>query len=620
VIERGFVFVTRTTVATPNGSDGASPSRMRACVPTMRFMRIALAQINPTVGDIAANARKHVDFIARARAQGATLVVFPELSLIGYPPKDLLLKPSFVADNLAALDDIAKEVGGIDVIVGYADRNPNPVGRPLHNAVALLRDGRVHSRHFKTLLPTYDVFDESRYFEPGPVNDTENLVTVSTGAGAQTTIGLSICEDLWNDEKLIARRLYHQNPIADLNAAGADVLVNSSASPFVIGKHDFRLQLFGEQVRRFGKPLVYVNQVGGNDELVFDGNSHVLDANGDLVAQAKDFEEDLLVVDLPVVSGGRASSAVESRGGEARSGGSVGGAHPTRGLESLYRALLLGLRDYVRKCGFQSVVLGLSGGIDSALVGALAAHALGGDKVTGVAMPSRFSSRHSLDDAAALARALGIHYYVVPIDPFHHTYEHALAPLFNEPGQTPGTIAHDLTDQNLQARIRGVTLMAFSNRFNHLLLTTGNKSEIATGYCTLYGDMAGGLAVISDVPKTTVWALSRWINEHHGKELIPWSSINKVPSAELRPNQTDQDSLPPYEVLDAILYRYVEEEKGAVEIVAEGYDAATVTRVIKLIDRSEYKRRQAAPGLKVTSRAFGFGRRMPIAQNYSPNV
>ncbi|MEZ0265993.1 MAG: NAD+ synthase [Phycisphaerae bacterium] len=602
-------------------------------------MRIALAQINPTVGDIPANARKHVDFIARAKSRGATLVVFPELSLVGYPPKDLLLKPSFVADNLAALDDIARQVSGIDVIVGYADRNPNPVGRPLHNAVALLRDGKVHSRHFKTLLPTYDVFDESRYFEPGPVNDTENLVRVNAKSGspevapplASVVLGLSICEDLWNDEKLIARRLYHQNPIADLNAAGADVLVNSSASPFVIGKHDFRLQLFGEQVRRFGKPLVYVNQVGGNDELVFDGNSHVLDSQGNLVAQAKDFEEDLLVVDLPVgwapptASGGRASSPVDSPGGETRSGEPVGRAHPTRGLESLYRALLLGLRDYVRKCGFGSVVLGLSGGIDSALVGALAAHALGGDKVTGVAMPSRFSSQHSLDDAAALARALGIHYHVVPIDPFHHTYEHALAPLFNEPSLATdnsqlATISHDLTDQNLQARIRGVTLMAFSNRFNHLLLTTGNKSEIATGYCTLYGDMCGGLAVISDVPKTTVWALSRWINGHHGKELIPWSSIDKVPSAELRPNQTDQDSLPPYELLDAILYRYVEEEKGAAEIVAEGYDGATVTRVIKLIDRSEYKRRQAAPGLKVTSRAFGFGRRMPIAQNYSPKL
>jgi NAD+ synthetase len=570
-------------------------------------MRIALAQINPTVGDLAANTARHLDFIARAKSQGAILVVFPELSLLGYPPKDLLLKSQFITDSLNALDEIARQVrGGIDVIVGYADRNTAPIGRPLHNAVALLRDGKVHSKHFKTLLPTYDVFDESRYFEPGPINETENLVRIG-----DVTAGLSVCEDLWNDEKLIARRLYHQNPIADLNAAGAQLLINASASPFVLGKHEFRLQLFGEQVRRFNKPLVYVNQVGGNDELIFDGNSHVLDHNGNLVAQAKDFEEDLLVVDLPI------SPSPHHR---------IWAPHST-GLQSLYKALLLGLRDYVTKCGFKSVVLGLSGGIDSALVAALAAHALGPDKVTGVAMPSRYSSTHSLEDAAALAKNLGIHYHVVPIDPMHAAYERSLYPLFESIAEAASAVgrgkdpsrpdlAADLTDQNLQARTRGATLMAFSNRFNHLLLTTGNKSEIATGYCTLYGDMCGGLAVISDVPKTSVWALSRWINEHHKREAIPWRSIEKVPSAELKPNQTDQDSLPPYDLLDDILHRYIEEEKGAAEIVAEGFDPATVTRVIKLIDRSEYKRRQAAPGLKVTSRAFGFGRRMPIAQNY----
>jgi NAD+ synthetase len=566
-------------------------------------MRIALAQINPTVGDIVANTARHLDFIARAKRQGATLVVFPELSLLGYPPKDLLLKSQFLADSLRALDDIARQVQGIDVIIGYADRNPAPIGRPLHNAVALLRDGRIHSRHFKTLLPTYDVFDESRYFEPGPINETENLVRIG-----DLTAGLSICEDLWNDEKLIARRLYHQNPIADLNAAGAELLINASASPFVVGKHDFRLQLFGEQVRRFNKPLVYVNQVGGNDELIFDGNSHVLDANGKLVAQAKDFEEDLLVVDLDPAK-----------------------EHPIHrhavGLESIYKALVLGLRDYVRKCGFKTAVLGLSGGIDSALTAAIAADALGGAQVTGVAMPSRFSSDHSINDARALAANLGMPFHLVAIDPLHAAYEKTLYPIFDHvvaaisastPAKDPTRPdpAADLTDQNLQARVRGATLMAFSNRFNHLLLTTGNKSEIATGYCTLYGDMCGGLAVISDVPKTTVWALSRWINQHHKREIIPWSSIEKVPSAELKPNQTDQDSLPPYDVLDEILHRYIEEEKGVAEIVADGFDPVTVNRVTKLIDRSEYKRRQAAPGLKVTSRAFGFGRRMPIAQNY----
>ena len=574
-------------------------------------LKIALAQINPTVGDISGNAAKHLDFISRAKAHGANLVVFPELSLLGYPPKDLLLKSQFIADSLGALDAIAARVSGIDVILGYADRNTAPVGRPLHNAVALLRGGKVVSRHFKTLLPTYDVFDETRYFEPGPLSETENLVEIGDGGRERIIAGMSVCEDLWNDEKMIARRLYHQNPIGDLNAAGAQVLINASASPFVVGKHDFRLQLFGEQVRRFGKPLVYVNQVGGNDELVFDGNSHVLDAAGNLIAQAKDFEEELLIVDLPVTAAPQLP---------------IPPSHAT-GLESIYKALVLGLRDYVQKCAFKSVVLGLSGGIDSALTAVLAAHALGPDRVTGIAMPSRFSSDHSINDAKALAANLGMAFHIVPIDAFHKAYESALYPIFGNIVRVKGGAARppdpsrpdpaaDLTDQNLQARIRGAILMAFSNRFNHLLLTTGNKSELATGYCTLYGDMCGGLAVISDVPKTTVWGLSRWINEHFGKEIIPQSSIEKVPSAELRPNQTDQDSLPPYELLDDILHRYIEEEKGAGEIVAEGFDAATVARVIKLIDRSEYKRRQAAPGLKVTSRAFGFGRRMPIAQNY----
>ncbi len=607
-------------------------------------MRIALAQINPTVGDIAANTAKHLDFIARAQKQGATLVVFPELSLLGYPPKDLLLKSQFNSDSLAALEQIARQVRGIDVIIGYADRNTAPIGRPLYNAVALLRDGQIHSRHFKTLLPTYDVFDESRYFEPGPINETENLVRIGDEAGDSAIAGLSICEDLWNDEKLIARRLYHKNPIADLNAAGAEILINASASPFVVGKHDFRLQLFGEQVKRFNKPLIYVNQVGGNDELVFDGNSHVLDASGKVIAQAKDFEEDLLVVDLDCGSSDRAFAAKLDReeavintiknharraGTDTASLSSASIHHHATGLESIYKALVLGLKDYVTKCGFKTAVLGLSGGIDSALTAAIAAHALGAQNITGVAMPSRYSSDHSIEDARVLAKNLGMHFHLVPIDSMHHAYEKSLTPNFDEivsqraavnpPPRTPDPRldpAADLTDQNLQARIRGATLMAFSNRFNHLLLTTGNKSEIAVGYCTLYGDMCGGLAVISDVPKTTVWALSRWINDHFKKEIIPWRSIEKVPSAELKPNQTDQDSLPPYEVLDDILHRYVEEEKGASEIIADGFDPAVVNRVIKLIDRSEYKRRQAAPGLKVTSRAFGFGRRMPIAQNY----
>jgi NAD+ synthase (glutamine-hydrolysing) len=558
-------------------------------------MKIALAQINPTVGDIAGNCRKAIEYIERAKNGRAELVVFPELSIIGYPPKDLLLKPQFIEDNLRGLQSIAEAVHGIDAVVGYAERNTQPVGRPLHNAVALIREGKVVSRHFKTLLPTYDVFDESRYFEPGPDGEKQNLVQLGKVVG-----GLSICEDLWNDERLIPRRLYHQNPIADLHYAGAQIMINTSASPFVVGKHEFRVKLFSSQVRQFGQPLVYVNQVGGNDELIFDGNSLVLDSAGNLIAQAKDFEEDLIVVDVPIGK----SSPIASPGPINRD---------SEGIESIYKALLLGLRDYARKCGFSSVVVGLSGGVDSAVTAALAVAALGKDKVIGVAMPSRFSSDHSLADARALAESLGIQFHVVPIEEVHAAYEHTLAPAFA--GRNP-----DVTEENLQARIRGALLMAFSNKFNHLLLTTGNKSEIAVGYCTLYGDMCGGLAIISDVPKTTIWELARWINQHSPTPVIPQRSIDKVPSAELRPNQTDQDSLPPYDILDAILHRYVEEEKGAAQIIAEGFDRETVKRVIRLIDTSEYKRRQAAPGLKVTSRAFGFGRRMPIAQNYRQNL
>ncbi|MFI5381873.1 MAG: NAD+ synthase, partial [Tepidisphaerales bacterium] len=555
-------------------------------------MKIALAQINPTVGDIAGNTRKILEYIGRAESAGAHTVVFPELCLTGYPPKDLLLKPKFVDDNLRALEQIAGSVESIHAIVGFAQRNPDPVGRPLHNAVALLHAGRIVSQHFKTLLPTYDVFDETRYFEPGPADQRNQLVRIG-----DMPVGLSICEDLWNDERLIARRLYHQNPIADLHAAGAQLMINSSASPFVVGKHDFRIELFSAQAKQFGRPLVYVNQVGGNDELVFDGNSVVFDAQGTLIAQAKDFQEDLLVVDIPV---GSASRTMPERS-------AVRTLRHSQGIESIHKALVLGLRDYLRKCGFKSAVLGLSGGIDSAVTCALAAAALGPDKVVGVAMPSRFSSDHSVADARTLAHNLGVQFHIVPIEPMHAAYEATVYPQFAQKavrGADP-TDAENLTDQNVQARVRGGILMAFSNRFGHLLLTTGNKSELAVGYCTLYGDMCGGLAVISDVPKTTIYELAEFINRQAGRDLIPRNSISKPPSAELRPNQTDQDSLPPYDLLDAILHRYVEEEKSAAEIVKEGFDTPTVLRVIKLCDRSEYKRRQAAPGLKVTSRAFG---------------
>ena len=565
-------------------------------------MRIALAQINPTVGDIAANSQKIADNIAAARDGGAELVVFPELSITGYPPKDLLLKPSFVADNLVALERLAETCRGITAIVGYVDLNPAPIGRPIFNAAAVLREGRIVSRHFKTLLPTYDVFDESRYFEPFAIGERSQLIDV-----AGHRVGLSICEDLWNDERFFSRRLYHRNPMEDLDAAGAEIMINSSASPFVIEKHAFRLKLCAAQAKRFENPIVYVNQVGGNDELVFDGNSFVMGVDGEVIAHARAFEEELLIADVALGSASapeRIMTVPVMPEEQARDAPATSGS-----LDALQDALVLGLRDYARKTGFKSAVLGLSGGIDSALVCALAVQALGPRNVVGVGMPSRFSSDHSINDARDLAQNLGIEFRLVPIGDVHDAYESLLMPQWNG-------LPRDVTEENLQARVRGAILMAFSNKFNHLLLTTGNKSEIAVGYCTLYGDMAGGLAVISDVPKTMVWDLSRHVNARAGRVLIPTSSIDKVPSAELRPGQTDQDSLPPYPILDGILERYVEDEKSAAEITAEGFDEAIVRRIIKLIDRSEYKRRQAAPGLKVTSRAFGFGRRMPIAQNY----
>lgn len=607
-------------------------------------MRIGLAQINPIVGDINGNAQRIVEFSQRASATGCAVVVFPELALIGYPPKDLLLKADFINANLAALDHIAGQTRGIDVLVGYAERNRQPIGRPLHNAVALLRGGRVISRHFKTLLPTYDVFDESRYFEPGDNERSNNLISVRSGSGgddaARVPTGLSICEDLWNDERLIARRLYRQNPISDLHQAGARLLINCSASPFVVDKHDFRRELFGAQVARVAVPLAYVNQVGGNDELVFDGNSAVFDAEGRVIAQAKEFDEDLLIVDIepsqePLIDrpGGIANAQSRLPANARRaddlliesasaSEGVTREHHPasqfaanrierhSRGIEAIHKALLLGLRDYVTKCAFKHVLVGLSGGIDSAVVCALAVEALGAANVVGVSMPSRYSSDHSIADACALADNLGIAFHVVPIEAMHGAYEQTLnAPLNRLKG---------LTEENLQARIRGATLMAFSNRTGALLLTTGNKSEIAVGYCTLYGDMAGGLAVISDLPKTDVYRLAEHMNRRAARDIIPRRTIEKPPSAELAPGQLDVDSLPPYDVLDAILFRYVEQDESVSRIVQAGFEADVVRRIVTLVDRSEYKRRQAAPGLKVTSRAFGFGRRMPIAQRYDP--
>jgi len=541
-------------------------------------MRIALAQINPTVGDLSGNHRRIAEFIVRARDRGAEAVVLPELAMIGYPPRDLLLKPRFIEANVAAVRELAGVCRGITALVGFAEPHDAGAGPHLHNAVAVLRDGQVQTTCAKTLLPTYDVFDESRYFEP---NDTDTMIELSG-----RRVGISICEDLWNDRRFISNPHYHRDPIGHLAAEGAELFLNASASPFETGKHGLRERLFGAQASRHGLPLVFVNQVGGNDELIFDGASGVFDAGGRVVARAKAFEEDLLIVD-PFAPGEPPADYPDD-------------------LDALRRALVLGMRDYVAKCGFRDVVLGLSGGIDSSLVAALAVEALGGGHVHGVAMPSRYSSAHSLDDAAGLAEALGIDYRVIGIETAYAAMLETMAPHFA--GREP-----DVAEENLQARLRGMILMGLSNKLGWLVLATGNKSEMAVGYCTLYGDMAGGLAAIGDVPKTTVYALGRHVNEQAGRDVIPPGVFSKPPSAELRPDQTDQDSLPPYDQLDKILRRYVEESRTADQIVADGFDAATVRRVVRLVDTNEYKRKQAAPVLKVTGRAFGIGRRMPIA-------
>lgn len=545
-------------------------------------MKIALAQINPTVGDIAGNSVKISDYIQRAEKQGAKLVVFSELALIGYPPKDMLLKEQLINDNIAALEEVAGGCNGCAALVGFVCCHDGNTGKELYNAAALLNKGKTQAVYYKQLLPTYDVFDERRYFQPG-----KSQQVVSIGG---MRLGLTICEDIWPTPEQNSRRLYDIDPFAELARAKVDAAINMSASPFVMDKHAFRCQMFSQQCRRYSLPLIYANQVGGNDELIFDGCSCVFDRNGQVIAQARDFEEDLLIVDL--------EAPWENRKEQVKTG-----------IGSVHDGLVLGLRDYVRKCNFQTVALGLSGGIDSAVTAALAVRALGKDKVVAVAMPSRYSTAGSITDAEHLAKNLGIQLLTIPIEKVHLAMEKTLQEHFR--GLEP-----DITEENIQARIRCNILMALSNKFGHLLLTTGNKSELAVGYCTMYGDMAGGLAVISDVPKTMVYELARYINRE--KEVIPVSSITKPPSAELHPDQKDEDLLPPYNQLDKILQRYVEKNHSPDQIVEAGFDLETVRRIIDLIDRSEYKRRQAAPGLKVTSRAFGFGRRMPIAQNYRP--
>jgi len=547
-------------------------------------MKIALLQINPVVGDLQGNARLILDALADAQRLGADLAVTPELALVGYLPRDLLLSGGFVEASWDAAARLAAAAGALPpVLVGLPEPNPSDEGRPLFNSAVLVERGAIGARFRKALLPTYDVFDEDRYFEPfhGP-----QLLDIGG-----RRLGISICEDIWNDRDFWQRRRYHHDPIDELARAGADAIVNLSASPFTVGKHRKREQMLGSMARKHRRRVLYVNQVGGNDDLIFDGCSCAFDAAGVPVARAKAFETDVIVCDLD------ASEPMAPA--------------PDTGPDSeIWRALVLGTRDYVRKCGFESVVLGLSGGIDSALTAAIAAEAVGPDRVLGVLMPSPYSSRGSIDDAAALAANLGIRTLTLRIDEAMR----AFADILREPFADAPSAATGVAEENIQARIRGTLLMALSNQRGALLLTTGNKSELSVGYCTLYGDMNGGLAVIADVPKTVVYRVARWRNDSAGRAVIPESSLTKAPSAELRPNQTDQDSLPPYEVLDAILQRHIERHQPADEIVAAGFDPQTVARVLRMVQAAEFKRKQAAPGLKVTDRAFGTGWRMPIAK------
>ncbi|MFP4106617.1 MAG: NAD+ synthase [Phycisphaerae bacterium] len=545
-------------------------------------MRIALAQYNPTVGDIPGNCARIEEMINEARSQHTDLVVFGELSVVGYPPRDLLAKEEFVAETEAAVEDMAARCRGISALVGYVRRNPEQQGRPLQNVAALLEEGRVKHVHVKTLLPTYDVFDETRYFEPGE-KDPQCIEV------ADTRLGLSICEDMWDAEAL-GRAFYGTDPIETLDRQGADIIINMAASPFHVGKAAVREDLFSRQARRFGKPIVYVNQVGGNDELVFDGASCVVSGSGKIVGRARSFEEDLLIVDCDSADAGRCEEIEDE-------------------MRRLSCALKLGIGDYTRKCGFSSVVLGLSGGIDSAVVATVAADALGPENVFGLLMPSRYSSGHSVSDAEKLARSLGMPHKTVAIEDMHHAFERSVVKTF-------GDKLAGVAGENIQARIRGNLVMALSNAEGHLPLATGNKSELSVGYCTLYGDMCGGLAPIGDVLKTQVYALARQLNAEVGTDRIPENTIVKPPSAELKPDQVDQDSLPPYELLDEVLKRYIEDDHTARQIIADGFDADTVNRIVRMVDRNEYKRQQAAPVLKVSPRAFGSGRRMPIAQRY----
>jgi NAD+ synthetase len=548
-------------------------------------MKIGFAQLNPTVGDLTGNFEKILQAYERLSAAGADLVLTPELSVPGYPPQDLVFKSRFVPENIEAVERLHQRIDRAALLVGFVDRNEDR-GKPFYNAAALLERGQPIRKAYKSLLPTYDVFDEDRYFQPAA------QVQPFTVQGQK--IGITICEDIWT-EHYLPRQLYEVEPVRSLVEQGAGIIVNLSASPFSLGKPAVRREMVGAVARTYRCPIFYCNAIGGNDQLIFDGNSIAVNASGDLIAQFPAFAEHLEVICSDH------STVLES--------------HSTSRAQDLFGALSLGTCDYLRKCGFKSAVLGLSGGIDSAVVAVIAAEALGAENVLGVSMPSLFSSQGSIEDAEALARNLGIQYRQIPISNAFATVKQELADVFKG-------LPEDTTEENIQSRLRAVMLMALSNKFGHLVLTTGNKSELAVGYCTIYGDMAGGLAVISDVPKTMVYELARWMNSDYAsragrdREVIPQATVEKPPSAELKPNQKDVDTLPPYDILDEILRLYVEENLSARDIIGHGFDEKTVRWVQRRVDLNEYKREQAPPGLKVSTRAFGVGRRMPIAQEY----
>jgi NAD+ synthase (glutamine-hydrolysing) len=545
-------------------------------------MKIALAQINPVVGDFEGNSRKIMAYVARAKDLACDLVVFSEMVVCGYPPRDLLEKEAFVSANLTCVQNLVDAVQGIGVICGFAEKNQSPEGNALFNSAILFENGKVIHQVHKRLLPVYDVFDETRYFEAGKECDAFSY------KGCR--VGLTVCEDVWNDKDFFSRRRYSLDPVARIVDAGADLMINISASPFSVGKREFKWAMLGNIARKYSVLLLHVNQVGGNDSVLFDGLSVAFDAKGRMVARARDFEEDLVVVDT------------STQNGE---------VHPVcrNEIESVFHGLVMGTRDYARKCGFTRAVVGLSGGIDSALTASIAVEALGKENVLGVFMPSPYTSSENHEDTSGLAMSLGIELIRIPISGIFEQFLRELSPVL-------GDVTTEVTGQNIQARIRGALLMAVSNKMGSLLLSTGNKSELGVGYCTLYGDMSGGLAVISDVPKTMVYELARFMNRD--RPIIPERILEKPPSAELKPGQLDQDDLPPYDILDGILKAYIEENKGIEEIGAMGFDVAVVKEIVCRVDRNEYKRHQAPPGLKVTTKSFGYGRRQPIAQAYLP--